>query len=138
MNLHIWAWSKIFEHIQKLLKTVKNIWTWSKIFELADGIGIKVQNEILDRLKYFGLDQKWLFGTWYWILLFDPCPKMFGGNVQNNSEMSKVFWTNPKQFAYVQYDFRTIKRLVISVPYLHYYNSQLVFFFNPHNWKWFI
>ena len=30
INLHIWAWSKIFEHIQKILNTVKNIWTWSK------------------------------------------------------------------------------------------------------------
>ena len=30
INLHIWAWSKIFEHIQKILNMVKNIWTWSK------------------------------------------------------------------------------------------------------------
>ena len=30
INFHIWAWSKIFEHIQKILNTVKNIWTWSK------------------------------------------------------------------------------------------------------------
>ena len=30
INLHIWAWSKLFEHIQKILNTVKNIWTWSK------------------------------------------------------------------------------------------------------------
>ena len=30
INLHIWAWSKIFEHIQKILNTVKYIWTWSK------------------------------------------------------------------------------------------------------------
>ena len=30
INLHIWAWSKIFEHIQKILNTVKNIWTGAK------------------------------------------------------------------------------------------------------------
>ena len=30
INFHIWAWSKIFEHIQKILNTVKNIWTRSK------------------------------------------------------------------------------------------------------------
>ena len=30
INLHIWAWSKVFEHIQNILNTIKNIWTWSK------------------------------------------------------------------------------------------------------------
>ena len=30
INLHISAWSKIFEHGQKYLTTVKNIWTGSK------------------------------------------------------------------------------------------------------------
>ena len=30
IDLHIWAWSKIFEHIQKILNAIKNIWTWSK------------------------------------------------------------------------------------------------------------
>ena len=37
IDLHIWAWSKIFDHIQKILNVVK------KFFELADGIGIQVQ-----------------------------------------------------------------------------------------------
>ena len=27
MNLHIWAWSKIFAHIQKILNVVKKFWT---------------------------------------------------------------------------------------------------------------
>ena len=30
INFHIWAWSKIFEHIQKILNMGKYIWTWSK------------------------------------------------------------------------------------------------------------
>ena len=38
INLHIWARSKIFDHIQTVLNEVKNF------FELADGIGIHILN----------------------------------------------------------------------------------------------
>ena len=44
----------------------------------------------------FGLDQKWLFSIEFWIHV-----QIF------LEEMSKAFWTNPKQSANVQYDFRT-------------------------------
>ena len=48
INLHIWAWSKIFEHIQKILNTIKNIWTWSKNIWISRWI--RHQNK-----------------TWFWI-----------------------------------------------------------------------
>ena len=35
-NLHIWVWWKLFDHIQKMLNTIKVTKT---IFELADGLG---------------------------------------------------------------------------------------------------
>ena len=49
INLHIWAWSKIFEHIQKILNTVKNIWTLTK--KIWTSRWIRHLNELLNIIK---------------------------------------------------------------------------------------
>ena len=58
INLHIWAWSKIFDHIQKILNTVKNIWTWSK--------GIWTSRWIRHMIKtcHKCFDQIWIILGW--------------------------------------------------------------------------
>ena len=45
INLHISAWSKIFDHIQKILNAVKFF------FELADGIGINIKRHQFMNMK---------------------------------------------------------------------------------------
>ena len=59
INLHIWAWPKIFEHIQKILNRVKNISTWSKNIWTSRWI----RHEFTEWKPSFGLAHKVWTGT---------------------------------------------------------------------------
>ena len=60
INLHIWAWSKIFEHIQKILNTVKNFWTSAKNIWTSRWIRHKIKNPFLNLKKSFCFEFLWI------------------------------------------------------------------------------
>ena len=62
MNLHIWAWSKIFGHIQIIFNTVKKNEQGQKVFELADGLGISFdfENHTIYLSKFCDLKRAYL------------------------------------------------------------------------------
>ena len=70
INLHIWAWSKIFDHIQIYWSGQKILNAANFVFELADGLGIIVIFLLGSILK----------------VVFDA--KKFGSNVNNSQYFS--------------------------------------------------